>query len=99
MAGKSIAAGVRQQVIGSGYPVFSWYSIMAGMGIFPDPHEPAGADFSRRHAISMAEIDNLLDRSAANYPDHRHALAAHRAPPDRPLLADLFLVERCPAPI
>jgi hypothetical protein len=36
MGGKSIAPGVSQQVIGKGYPVFSWYAIMAGMGIFPD---------------------------------------------------------------
>src|SRR2546430_16552493 len=35
MAGKSIAPAVGQQVLGKGYPVFSWYSIMAGMGIFP----------------------------------------------------------------
>jgi hypothetical protein len=38
--------GVRQQVIGRGYPVFSWYSIMAGMGIFPGRYR-------------MSEIDNL----------------------------------------
>ena len=36
LSGQSIAAGVRQQVIGKGYPVFSWYAILAGMGSFPD---------------------------------------------------------------
>ena len=41
MAGQSIASGVGQQVIGKGYPVFSWYAIMAGMGIFPGPEGPA----------------------------------------------------------
>ena len=73
MSGKSIAPGVSQQVIGKGYPVFSWYAIMAGMGIFPDPHDlraPTAAE-SRYH---MAEIDNLLARSSTNYPDHRAAL-------------------------
>jgi 2-polyprenyl-6-methoxyphenol hydroxylase-like FAD-dependent oxidoreductase len=83
MAGKSIAAGVRQQVIGKGYPVFSWYSIMAGMGIFPDaqqlrPPTPQEARYN------MVEIDNLLDRSSANYPDHVDALARiapHRTDP------------------
>lgn len=35
MSGKGIAPAVRQQALGKGYPVFSWYSIMAGMGIFP----------------------------------------------------------------
>jgi len=74
MAGKSIAPAVRQQMLGKGYPVFSWYSIMAGMGIFPDPHDlrPPTAPEA---CYSMAEIDNLLQRSAANYPDHRDALA------------------------
>jgi hypothetical protein len=74
MAGKSIAPGVGRQVIGKGYPVFSWYSIMTGMGIFPDPHDlrpPTAQDARYR----MAEIDNLLDRSAVNYPDHAETLA------------------------
>jgi tryptophan 6-halogenase len=75
MAGKSIAPGVAQQVIGKGYPVFSWYSIMAGMGIFPDAWNlrPPTAQEAR---YSMVEIDNLLERSATNYPDHRAALEA-----------------------
>ncbi len=75
MAGKSIAAGVGQQVIGKGYPVFSWYSIMAGMGIFPDPQDlrPPTASEAR---YDLAEIDNLLDRSEVNYRDHREALNA-----------------------
>ena len=38
MSGNSIAPPVRKQTLGRGYPVFSWYSIMAGMGIFPDPN-------------------------------------------------------------
>jgi hypothetical protein len=81
MAGKSISAGVAQQVIGKGYPVFSWYSIMAGMGIFPDEHHlrPPTPQEAR---YDMAEIDNLLDRSAGNYPGHRDALA--RIAPRRP---------------
>ncbi len=73
MAGKSIAAGVREQAIGKGYPVFSWYSIMAGMGIFPDATDlraPTPSE-ARYH---MPEIDNLLDRSAANFRDHREVL-------------------------
>jgi tryptophan 6-halogenase len=83
MAGKSIASGVRQQAIGKGYPVFSWYSIMAGMGIFPDsrdlrPPTPQEARYS------MDEIDNLLERSSVNYPDHRealHSIAPRRSDP------------------
>jgi 2-polyprenyl-6-methoxyphenol hydroxylase-like FAD-dependent oxidoreductase len=78
MAGKSIAPAVRQQALGKGYPVFSWYSILAGMGIFPDAQqlrEPSAEE----GRFSMAEIDNLLSRSCANYPDHREALT-HMAP-------------------
>jgi 2-polyprenyl-6-methoxyphenol hydroxylase-like FAD-dependent oxidoreductase len=73
MGGKSIAPGVGQQVIGKGYPVFSWYALMAGMGIFPDPQElhPPTAQDAR---YNLAEIDNLLERSASNYPPHGSAL-------------------------
>jgi tryptophan 6-halogenase len=71
--GKSIAPAVRRQELGKGYPVFSWYSILAGMGIFPERKElhPPSADEAR---FRMEEIDNLLDRSVANYRDHREAL-------------------------
>src|ERR1700681_1148519 len=73
MSGRGIAAPVRQQVLGKGYPVFSWYSIMAGMGIFPDPaalHAPKGKEGVYR----LGDIDDLLDRSAQNYRDHREVL-------------------------
>jgi tryptophan 6-halogenase len=48
---------------------------MAGMGVFPDPGtlRPPTASEAR---YNMAEIDNLLDRSEVNYPDHRAALSA-----------------------
>jgi tryptophan 6-halogenase len=75
MAGKSIAPGIRQQAIGKGYPVFSWYSIMAGMGIFPDPQHLRPAT-PQEAQYRMTEIDNLLQRSALNYPDHGAALTA-----------------------
>ena len=83
MAGKSIVPGVRRQEIGKGYPVFSWYSIMAGMGIFPDASD-LRTPTSKEGRYSMAEIDDLLGRSSGNYPDHREALAgiAPRRPHD-----------------
>ncbi len=80
MSGKGIAPPVRQQTLGKGYPVFSWYSIMAGMGIFPDPralHAPKGPE----NAYRMSDIDDLLDRSELNYRDHRAVLAS--IPPRR----------------
>lgn len=80
MAGKSIAPEVGRQVIGKGYPVFSWYCIMAGMGIFPDTKDlrpPTSAE----GRYSMDEIDNLLERSAQNFRPQRDMLA--NIPPKR----------------
>jgi hypothetical protein len=73
MSGNSIAPMVRKQALGRGYPVFSWYSIMAGMGIFPDPGD-LHAPTAEERTYGIAEIDNLLERSAANYRDHREVL-------------------------
>jgi len=78
--GKSIGPGVLKQTIGKGYPLVSWYAIMAGNGIFPDPDRlrpptPAEARFN------MAEIDDLIERSATNFADHRAVLA--HIPPRR----------------
>jgi glycine/D-amino acid oxidase-like deaminating enzyme len=80
MSGKGIAAAVGQQTLGKGYPVFSWYSIMAGMGIFPDA-QALHAPNAREGIYRMAEIDDLITRSCANYPDHRETLT--RIPPRR----------------
>ena len=73
MSGKGITAPVGRQVIGKGYPIFSWYCIMAGMGIFPEagrlrPPKP-------EEHYEMPEIDNLLERSALNFRDQRELLA------------------------
>ncbi|MBV9346334.1 MAG: tryptophan 7-halogenase [Gammaproteobacteria bacterium] len=75
MEGKSIAPPVGQQRLGRGYPVFSWYALMAGMGIFPEPQQ-LRRPTAQEARYDLAEIDNLLARSAGNYPAHRHALAA-----------------------
>jgi len=78
--GKSIAPAVREQTLGKGYPIVSWYAIMAGMGIFPDPatlHPPNAAD----GRYNMAAVDDLIERSAANFSDHRAVLA--NIPPRR----------------
>jgi 2-polyprenyl-6-methoxyphenol hydroxylase-like FAD-dependent oxidoreductase len=73
MDGKSIAPAVGQQVLGKGYPVFSWYALMAGMGIFPEQKD-LRAPTPQEARFNMAEIDNLLERSATNYPQHSSAL-------------------------
>jgi tryptophan 6-halogenase len=64
MSGNSIAPMVRKQALGRGYPVFSWYSIMAGMGIFPDPNDlraPIIAKFwtTFRHAARASHCRSI----------------------------------------
>jgi 2-polyprenyl-6-methoxyphenol hydroxylase-like FAD-dependent oxidoreductase len=73
LSGKSIAADVGKQTIGQGYPIFSWYCIMAGMGIFPDRDQLRAPTASGNH-YNLAEVDNLLQRSALNYRPQREVL-------------------------
>ncbi len=75
MSGRGIAKEVGSQRIGQGYPIFSWYSIMCGMGIFPD-RQDLRPPTAKESFYNMAEIDNLLDRSALNYRDQREVLQA-----------------------
>ena len=56
-----------RQSIGQAYPVFSWYCILAGMGIFPDPQDLRPPS-RREGSYHITEIDNLLTRSAAQLP-------------------------------
>ncbi|HYL72480.1 MAG TPA: tryptophan halogenase family protein [Candidatus Dormibacteraeota bacterium] len=89
MAGRSIAPAVGQQRLGKGYPVFSWYAIMAGMGIFPE-RAALRAPTAQEARFSLEEIDNLLARSAANYPEHRTALGHIRPRRTEPTLQVYF---------
>jgi tryptophan 6-halogenase len=72
MSGKSIAPDVGRQRIGKGYPIFSWYCILSGMGIYPaqDRLRPANGN-----GYDIEEIHNLLDRSAMNFPPQKDVLA------------------------
>jgi tryptophan 6-halogenase len=73
LSGKSIAPDVGRQTLGKGYPIFSWYSIMAGMGIFPPDDKLRAPNGHDRY--SMDEIDNLLSRSMANFRTQKELLA------------------------
>lgn len=72
-SGQSIVAGIRAQEIGYGYPVMSWFAILAGMGVFPEPASlrPPTAQEAR---YNLSEVDDLLNRCVGNYPDHRRVL-------------------------
>ena len=75
LASKPITAGIAKGSFGRGYPIMSWYSMLAGVGLFPDDRETRAA--TRQEAkYDMAEVDTLLDRSATNFPDHRAFLGA-----------------------
>ncbi|MGH8126429.1 MAG: tryptophan halogenase family protein [Rhodanobacteraceae bacterium] len=84
LARRSIAGGITDGTFGHGYPVMSWYSLLAGVGLFPDDHETRPAAPQETH-YDMAEIDNLIDRSAMNFPDHRSFLEAIQPKPERSL--------------
>lgn len=75
LSGRNIVPDVSQQKLGKGYPVFSWYCILSGMGIFPEP-EQMRAPTPREARYRMAEIDNLLARSALNFRGQKEVLAA-----------------------
>ncbi|HEX5353299.1 MAG TPA: tryptophan halogenase family protein [Rhodanobacteraceae bacterium] len=84
LASRSIAGGITEGKFGRGYPVMSWYSLLAGVGLFPDdramrPATPQEAKYD------LTEIDNLIERSAMNFPDHRSFLEAIQPKPERSL--------------
>lgn len=73
LSSRPIIPGLKKNSFGQGYPIMSWYSLLAGMGLFPDAQEmrpptPEEAQYN------LAAIDNLLERSAQNFPDHRALL-------------------------
>lgn len=74
MGGRSIAADVGRQALGRGYPVFSWYCIMSGMGIFPD-RKDLRRPTSAEARYDLDEIDNLLHRCSLNFRPQREVLA------------------------
>ena len=95
MAGQQHRQAGQAELIGQAYPVFSWYCIMAGMGIFPDAKSLRPPNASEKQ-FSMAEIDNLLTRSAINFRDQGELLADDTAEARRRVAADLFLVTQFP---
>jgi tryptophan 6-halogenase len=83
MSGKGIANEVGTQRLGLGYPIASWYAIFAGMGIFGAKETLRPDDDGARE---MAEIDDLIARSAVNFRDQRELLAAIPPRPREPSL-------------
>jgi hypothetical protein len=80
LSGRSIVADVTQQKLGKGYPVFSWYCILSGMGIFPDSDQ-IRAPTAKEARYKMTEIDDLIARSALNFRKQKDVLM--QIPPKR----------------
>jgi len=76
MSGRSIAPEVGRQRIGKGYPIFSWYCILSGMGIYPAKENLRAPDGK---GYDVDEIHNLLERASLNFPVQKDVLA--RIPP------------------
>lgn len=83
LASRSISAGIAKGTFGRGYPIMSWYSLLAGVGLFPDGVRAPTAQEAR---YNMTEVDSLIARSALNFPDHRTFLAAIPPKPRPPSL-------------
>jgi len=83
MRGQRLSVELRRGRFGQSYPIFSWYCLLAGMGIFPDDLRPPRPDDA---VHDLREIDDLLQRSALNFADHAALLAdIPPRPASRPL--------------
>jgi 2-polyprenyl-6-methoxyphenol hydroxylase-like FAD-dependent oxidoreductase len=65
-----IAPGIENGSIGNGYATLSWYCLLAGVGLFPEV-DPVRAAAARGAGGDLEGIDNLIQRSTPNFPDHR----------------------------
>src|SRR5262249_28591522 len=70
---RNIVGGLTQGTFGRGYPIVSWYALLPGMGVRPDAAE-LRTPTAEEAQFSMEAIDDLVARSALNFPDHRAQL-------------------------
>jgi hypothetical protein len=67
-----IAPGIDNGTFGTGCDTLSWYCLLAGVGVFPDVRQEGATAAT----ADLAGIDNLIQRSTPNFPDHRAWLRA-----------------------
>jgi len=70
LSARPIAPDIESGRIGTGYAVLSWYCMLAGVGLFPDV-DPARTASLQGGGGVLEGIDDLIRRSALNFPDHR----------------------------
>jgi hypothetical protein len=70
LSARPIAPGIENGSIGTGYAALSWYCLLAGVGLFPEL-DPARAATAQDGGGDLEGIDNLIQRSTPNFPDHR----------------------------
>ena len=74
MSRKPLAPGLKAERFGQGYPIVSWYALLAGMGVFPEAADlQSPTAHQARHRLDA--VDDFVARSALNFPDHRELLA------------------------
>lgn len=56
------------------YPLMSWYALLAGMGLFPDPGQLRAPEPGEA-MVDLAGVDDFIARSAVNFCSHGEALA------------------------
>ena len=78
---QDLSAELARQDIERYYNAGSWYSLMAGMGVFP-PVRPGSAD-AGVNARQRREMQEFLRRCALNFRDHRQVLDELAAAPAR----------------
>lgn len=89
MAGdKNLTSEIGKQNIGKGYPIISWFCILAGMGLFPGRDQLRPMRGSGQ-STNMAQIDTLMQRSALNFRDQREVLKD--IPEKNPNLLQIYL--------
>jgi hypothetical protein len=67
LSSQPIEPGIEDGSFGTGYAALSWYCLLAGVGVFPAVREPA----ANGAGAGLSGIDNLIQRSTPNFPDHR----------------------------
>lgn len=83
-ADKSLKSLIREQKIGVGYPILSWYCLLAGMGIFPTINPNAKTDIAD-NTTKLTQLDELLNRSALNFKSQKEILQNIPTAQDNPL--------------